>query len=343
MPTMQADVLTQFAEKMFVAAGCSVETANLVAGSLVRTNLAGHDSHGVVRLPQYIEGIRDGYTDPRAEPEIVHETAIIAKVDAHRSLGQVAAKMAIAVAIDKARETQLAMVGIFNCNHIGRLGEWVEIAANEGLAALGFCNGGGKGGLVTPHGGAQRRLGTNPFASAFPLPDHGPIVVDFATSGVAEGKVRVARNTDKQMPPGYILDADGQPSTEPMDLYNGGMLLPVGLHKGYGLGLTMSFMGGILTGSGPSIFPEFTRGNGVVFIVFAPDVFRSEEEYRRDAGRMAGYVTEAKAAPGSDGVLLPGDPERIKTAERLKSGIPIDETTWASLLETAELLGVEVE
>ena len=341
MPTIQADDLTRFAEKMFVAAGCSPETASLVATSLVRTNLAGHDSHGVVRLPQYIDGIHEGYTDPVAEPKIVHETANVAHVDACRSLGQVGANMAVRVAIDKARNGQLAMVGLFNCNHIGRLGEWVEIAASEGMIALGFCNGGGPGGLVTPHGGAQRRLGTNPFASAFPLPDHDPIVVDFATSGVAEGKVRVARNEGKTMPPGYIFDAEGMPTIEPDDLYNGGMLLPVGLHKGYGLGLTMSFLGGILTGSYPSIFPEFVRGNGVVFIVFAPDVFRPMEDYMRDAGRMAGYVTEATPAPGSDGVLLPGDPERIKTAERLVSGIPIDENTWAQLLETAAALGVE--
>ena len=155
--------------------------------------------------------------------------------------------------------------------------------------------------------------------------------------------MRVARNRGKQMPPGYIFDADGLPTAEPMDLYNGGMLLPVGLHKGYGLGLTMSFMGGILTGSGPSIFPEFTVGNGVVFIVFAPDVFRSNEEYMHDAGRMAAFLRETKPAPGSDGVVLPGDPERIMTAERLKSGIPIDETTWTGLLETAELLGVEAD
>ncbi len=342
MPTIQADDLTQFAEKMFVAAGCSSETARLVATSLVRTDLAGHDSHGVVRLPQYIDGIHEGYTDPVAQPRIVHETASVAHVDACRSLGQVGANMAVRVAMDKARNGQLALVGLFNCNHIGRLGEWVEIAANEGMIALGFCNGGGPGGLVTPHGGAQRRLGTNPFASAFPLPDHDPIVVDFATSGVAEGKVRVARNEGKTMPLGYIFDAEGMPTTEPDDLYNGGMLLPVGLHKGYGLGLTMSFLGGILTGSCPSIFPEFVRGNGVVFIVFAPDVFRPMEEYMRDAGRMAGYVAEATPAPGSDGVLLPGDPERIKTAERLASGIPIDETTWAQLLKTATDLGVEI-
>lgn len=334
MPIVQADDLQRYAIDLFLHAGTDADTADLVAASLVRTNLTGHDSHGVVRIPQYLEDIESGTINPTARPTLASETAVLAHVDGQWALGQVVADYAIRVAIEKAQEQGIAGVGLYHSGHIGRLGEWVEIAARANLVALGFCNGSRYGGIVTPHGGAERTLGTNPIAAGLPVRNREPLVVDFATSGVAEGKVRVARNAGKEMAPGYILDSTGLPTVNPYDLYDGGMLLPVGRHKGYGLGLMMEFLGGLLTGRGTPRFDDYQSGNGALFMVMRADAFRPLDDYLDDAERMCEIVLGVRVAPGSDGVLLPGDPERIMTSERQIHGIPIDDGTWTLLMET---------
>ncbi|MEZ4556839.1 MAG: Ldh family oxidoreductase [Caldilineaceae bacterium] len=340
MPVVQPDALTAFVAQTFVAAGAKQEHADLVATSLVNTNLTGHDSHGVVRVPQYLMLIQNGDLDPKADPAIEHETSVTARVDGHWALGQVTANFGMRTAIAKAQEHGMATVALINCGHVGRLGEWTLMAADAGLIGLGFCNGGGRGGLVTPHGGAARRLGTDPISASFPLADRPPIMVDFATSAVAEGKIRVARNAGKQVAPGLILDANGLPSIEPDDLYAGGVLLPAAGHKGYGLGLMMEFLGGVFTGRGCSIFPGFQTGNGVLFIVLRADLFQPLEEYYATAQQLVEGVLDVPLAPGSDGVMLPGDPERRMTAARRESGIPIDDATWEQLTAAAGALGV---
>lgn len=340
MPVVQPDTLASFVTQMFLAAGTKAQYAELVATSLVNTNLTGHDSHGVVRVPQYLTLIRNGELDAQADPVIDHETPITARVDGRWALGQVTADFGIRTAMAKAQEHGMATVALINCGHVGRLGEWTLMAADAGLIGLGFCNGGGRGGLVTPHGGAARRLGTDPISASFPLPDRPPIMVDFATSAVAEGKIRVARNAGKQVAPGLILDAQGQPSVEPDDLYDGGVLLPAAGHKGYGLGLMMEFLGGVFTGRGCSIFPGFQTGNGVLFIVLRADLFQPLEEYYAAAQQLVDGVLDVPLAPGSDGVMLPGEPERRTTTARRAAGIPLDDATWAQLTDAAAALGV---
>lgn len=340
MITVQASALLDFVTRMFVAVGVPDGNAEFTARSLVTTNLTGHDSHGVVRVPQYIAVLESGELDARAEPAILHETPITAQVDGRWALGQVTARFAAEVAIAKAKEHGLAVVSPLNCGHVGRLGEWVEMAAQQELIALAFCNSGGGGGLVTPHGGAERCLGTDPIAAAFPLPQRPPIVVDFATSAVAEGKIRVARNAGKTLAPGLLLDAQGEPSTDPNDLYRGGMLLPAADHKGYGLGLVMEFLGGVFTGRGCTIFPNFRPGNGVLLLVMRADLFQPLDEYYADAQRLVDAVLSVRPAPGSAGVMLPGDPERRSMAERSATGIPIDDATWAQLTAAGEHLHV---
>ena len=340
MPVIHAEQLQDFVQQMFLAATTSAETAGLVAQSLVNTNLTGHDSHGVVRVPQYIDGLRNGSINPQGTPHIVHETAVLAHVDGDWALGQVAAAFAIETAIAKAKEHGLATAGIFNCAHVGRLGEWTERAARQNMVGLGFCNGGRAGGFVTPFGGAGRRLGTNPIAASFPLAGREPLLIDFATSAVAEGKIRVARNAGTPVAPGLIFDAQGQPSTDPDELYDGGMLLPAAGHKGYGLALMMEMLGGVLTARGCSVFDGFHTGNGVLFIVLAADAFRPMTDYLVDAGRLTEAMLDTPPAPGSEGVLLPGDPERRTMANRRAQGIPLDENTWQQLVASAQGLGV---
>lgn len=342
MPTIHTQPLTNFIAALFEAANAPTAHAQRVAQSLVSANLAGHDSHGIIRTIQYVGGIEEGGTVPDAVPTIARQTGVVSMVDGGSGFGQVAAHFAMNVAIDAAKQHGMATVGLYNSNHVGRIGEWANLAADQQMIGLVFCSGGGPGGLVTPHGGKARRLGTNPIAAAIPLANQPPIVIDLATSVVAEGKVRVARNSDKLLRDGCILDADGTPSIEPQDLYDAGMLLPVGEHKGFCLSLMMAYLGGILTGNKTTIMPGFKRGNGVLFMALSIEAFRPLDEFMADGEDLADIMHDTPARDGFDEVLLPGEPERRTEAERRANGIPIDETTWSQLVEVAAKYGVDV-
>jgi uncharacterized oxidoreductase len=342
MPLVQTERLAEFVGRVFVAAGAPQETAQLVAASLVTSDLVGHESHGVVRVRQYLDAIRRGDLDPAAQPDMVHDAGAVITVDAQRAFGQLAARWTVEQAVERARIHGLAAAGLTNCGHVGRLGEWVQWAADRQAIALAFCNGGGPGGSVTPFGGAARLLGTNPIAAAIPLDRHPPIVLDFATSAVAEGKVRVARNRGKSIPEGWILNAQGLPSTDPNDLYANGMLLPAATHKGYALSLLVEFLGGILTGNGAPALGGYRPGNGVLFLVLDVAAFRPLATFLADGGRMADAVKAVPPAPGFDEVLLPGEPEQRMLALRQAAGVQIDDATWRLLTEDAAKLDVVV-
>ncbi|MEZ4512621.1 MAG: Ldh family oxidoreductase [Chloroflexota bacterium] len=338
---IEAERLTNLVQAIFMAAGATEANAIRVANSLVAANLTGHDSHGVIRTVQYVAAIEVGRIDPQATPVVAEEMGAISKVDARGGFGQVGAEFAMQVSIAKAKTHGVAATTLHNSDHIGRVGEWVAMAAEANLIGLAFCNGAGPGGLVTPYGGMERKLGTNPFAAAVPINGRSPFILDFATSVLAEGKVRVARNAGKPLAEGVILDKAGHPSTNPHDLYEGGMLLPAGLYKGYGLSLLIELLGGVLTGMGNPALPEYDRFyNGVLFIVLAIEPFRPLADFLLDAGRLAEAVTATKPAPGSHGVLLPGEPEEQTAFMRCRDGIPLDETTWGELTAVGERLGV---
>ncbi len=340
MPTVHAAQLTSFVARIFQAAGAPPDAAELVAASLVKSNLAGHDSHGVVRVIQYLASMAQGEMDAQARPTLVRETPVTATVDGNRGFGQLAAHFAASLALEKAQAQGLGAVALAHAGHIGRVGEWVEMAGQAGFIGLAWCNGGRPGGIVAPFGGAERRLGTNPVAAAVPLPGEPPLVMDFATSVVAEGKVRIARNSGKPIPEGWILDREGRPSTRPQDLYDGGVLLPAAGHKGYGLSLLVELLGGVLTGAGCPIFPGYVMNNGVLFLVLDPGVFRPREAFDADVRRLVEAVRSTRPAPGFQEVLLPGEPERRTAQERQAQGIPMDETTWQGLLEAGARFGV---
>lgn len=342
MQTIPAPILTDFVADIFQAAGVPERVAEEVAASLVASNLAGHDSHGVVRVMQYIGAVERGETDAHATPAITHQTSVLAVIDARRSFGQVAAAFAMRTALAKARDAGIAAVTLYNSSHVGRLGEWVEMAAAEGMIGLAFCNGGRSGGIVAPYGGAARRLGTNPIAAAVPLADRPPFVLDFATSAVAEGKVRVARNSGKEIPTGWVLDKEGNPTTNPADLYEGGMLVPAAGHKGYSLALLVDLLGGMLTGGGSAPQAGTLQSNGVLFIVLSISAFRTPEEFYAEAGAMVERIKSTPPAPGFSAVLLPGEPEQQSAAQRRATGVPLDDGTWAQMLAEAARLGVAV-
>ena len=343
MQVIQAEILADFVGRILQAAGATKQVAVLVANSLVKSNLVGHDSHGVVRVRQYLDTIAAGQLEPTAEPLIAQETPTITMIDARHGFGQLAARFAMEQTIAKAQLQGLAATGLFNCNHIGRLGEWVQLAADQGLIGLAFCNGGRPGGLVTPYGGSGRALGTNPIAAAVPIAGRSPVVIDFSTSVVAEGKVRVARNKGQALPAGWIQDAEGRPSTNPEDLYAGGTLLPMAGHKGYGLSLLVELLGGMLTGQSCPGLPTYTvLKNGVLFIVLAIEPFRSPEDFLKDSSMLCELVKSVTPAQGFEEVLLPGEPEQRTATRRRAEGIPVDETTWGQLSGAAAELGVGV-
>ncbi len=343
MPNLKQAELTDFVTKIFIGAGATPENAEIVARSLVLSNMAGHESHGTIRVRQYLDQIERGDIDPTAEPTIVSDTGAVINVDANSSFGQISASFTIKEAIKRAKEYGICAAGLFHSGHVGRLGEWVEMAAEEEMIGLALCNGGGPApGRVAPFGAIEPILGTNPIAAGIPIGDSEAVLLDFATSAVAEGKVRVARNRGKMIPEGWILDKNGLPSTDPNALYDNGVLLCAAGHKGYGLSLLVEFLGGLLVGNSVPGLPDYMPRNGVLFIVLNIAPFKAMAEWNEKSHEYVNNIRKLRPAPGFEEVLLPGDPEHRNVKAREVSGIDIDETTWQNLKDAAEQYGIAV-
>jgi hydroxycarboxylate dehydrogenase B len=324
--------------RIFEAAGAPSDVAAEMAEFLVESNLAGHDSHGVIRIPAYLQAISDGLIVPDARPEVIEETATSALVDGKDGFGHIAAAFATDVAARKARDRKVAVVSIVRCNHIGRLGEWGSRAARQGVVAIITVGGSGGPGIAAPFGGAAPALGTNPISVGMPAGDGDDLLMDFATTTMAEGKVQVARAKGASLPPGVLLDREGHPSTNPQDLYNGGMLLPFGGHKGYGLALVVELLGAALTPG--QRHNRGARSGGAVIIAVDAAAFRPLAEFEATATETLRRVKAIPPAPGFSEVLVPGEPERQTRAERVRTGIPLAEVTWHAIVEAARGLAV---
>lgn len=335
-PCFTPSQLTACAIRILTAAHVPPGVAQQVAGSLVRANLAGHDSHGVIRLLQYVRAVEKGEIDPVATIEVVRESATTALLDAHWAFGQVAARQAMELAIAKAEAHDLGAVGLRNSAHIGRLGEYALLAAERGLIGFLTCN---ASQFVAPYGGLDRVFGTNPFAYAFPTGGQ-PLLVDFATTPAAEGKLRVAMAKGQPIPEGWILDRNRQPTTNPADFYDGGVILPLGGYKGYGLLLVADLLGGALTGHGCTALPEHTTGNGVFLMAIRIEAFCSLADMTGTADRLFALVKAGRRAPGCEEILIPGEPEFRAQAERERDGIELPADTWRGLLALAAEYGV---
>ncbi|CAM3543644.1 Ldh family oxidoreductase [Kibdelosporangium persicum] len=326
---VQAAELEALATRILAKAGASVADARTVAGSLVRSDLLGHDSHGVRRLTDYVRRIRTGQIDPLAEPEAEHTRPGTVVVHSRRAFGQLAALCAVRELQDLAPAQGSGVAVLREGNHIGRLGEYVGMLAERDLVGLAFGNGDP---TVAPYGGRERRMGTNPLAWAVPrAADRPPVVMDWATSGIAEGKLRVARDKGEHVPEGLVLDAAGLSTTKPADFYQGGALLPFGGHKGYGLSVLIEIVAGLVTGMGIGSMPGFGEGWGTVFVAFDIAAFLPVREFREQTERFCVSLTETAPAAGFREVLVPGDPEQRILAERLHDGIPVTNNTWHEL------------
>ena len=314
--------------------------------TLVQSNLYGHDSHGVLRLYEYARAVNEGRVNPLGSPEIVREHACTAVVDAHDGFGQVGAVLATNLAIQKARQYGLASVSLRRASHIGRAGAYPIMIAQAGLIGVAFVNSGRMGLQVAPFGGIDGRLGTNPLAFAAPRRADPPVMVDMTTCTVADGKIRVATNLGKPLPEGWIIDAAGRPSTDPQVYWDEprGAILPLGGplgHKGYALSMMMELCAGGLSGQGMSSGDMRSRGNGVLFTVYDIAHFGDLEAYYDEVEALVRHVKSSRTAPGVAEVLVPGEPEFHTERERAQSGIPIDETTWGKICDSARDVGLD--
>jgi uncharacterized oxidoreductase len=328
---------------IFQACGAPVEEAGTIADHLVGANLCGVDSHGIIRIPQYIQDVKEGTAVPGAGMAVLQETPVSAVVDCGWNFGVVGADRAAAIAIAKAKTSRIALVTTQRCNHAGRLGHYLEKIASHKLIGIGFCSSPKHGHFVVPWGGRDGRLSTNPLSYGIPA-DGAPIISDFSTSQAPEGKIRLYRNRKQSLPEGWILDSTGKPSTSPSDFYGPpqGGILPFGGrqgHRGYALGLLVEIMGTTLAGYDST---EDRPGNGITFVVFDPTLMVSEECFDRNLHKLAEYIHSSRPSNRASEVLLPGELERKTRAVRSQNGFDVDAATWSAVLAVAEALKVEV-
>ncbi|VTS06044.1 Ldh family oxidoreductase [Tuwongella immobilis] len=348
MPTFRPQTLIDVSCRLFERVGIPPADARLVATSLVDANLCGHDSHGVMRVPQYAQNIREGKLTADAPFTILHETPAMLAADAGWGLGQVHAHRLLDHLIPKAKTLGIAAGTLRRCGHTGRLGEYAERLASEHLAFFGTVNSHGAGRRVAPPGGTEGRISTNPLVMGAPTPGD-PVVLDIGTSVVAEGKVRVHFQKKEPVPEGWLHDHQGQPTTDPSVLYTDprGTILPIGAaqaYKGFGLGLMLDLFAGGLSGGecSRSDAPMAGLGNCLLFVVMDTRHFGGTDHFLAESGRLTEYVRNCPKAAGVSAITLPGDPERHARQQRSGTGLSIPAGTWELFEKLAAELGIEL-
>lgn len=344
MPTIDVESLEQICAEVMTGAGVSGAEARRISHSLVLANLMGHDSHGVIRLPQYVQALEDGIVKAGREIRVTREADASAVVDGQWGFGQTVCAQAMELAMKKARERSVAAIELFNSSHIGRLGEYVEQAAESGLIGIVMCNNHGGGRLLSPFGGIDARMSPNPVAVGVPTGGDFPIVVDMTTSVVAEGKIRVKRNRDEPLPQGWAIDAEGSPAKRPDDFYGPprGAILPFGgnsAHKGYALAVVIDILSGALGGGGCSRDGAPSGGNGVFLMAVDIQAFTPPDRFREEVDGFVGYLKSSRLLPGFDRIHLPGEIEYRLRRERETAGVSLDEETWRQICETGDSVG----
>jgi len=338
---LDTDAIRGWTYDLWRAAGSNDEEARITADHLIMANMSGHDSHGLSVVPGYVRSLMSDQLQLNQRISIVTDTGSLVVVDGNRGMGQAAAAQTMTLAIERARAHGVAIVGLKNAHHIGRVGHWAEQAMEEGFASVHFTNVVSRP-LVAPHNGAQARLGTNPLTVGLPRRDAPPILLDFATSAIAVGKIRVAYYKKSPAPEGVLLDAQGAPTTDPAVMYEEplGALLAAAGHKGYALGLVCDLLGAAIFG-GDTPLPAHLRKNGMynnmLVIVFDPGRFGAQDHYERETEAFVDYVRSSKRAPGGADILMPGEAERSYRAARARR-LPIDAGTVAFLDETAKTI-----
>ena len=343
MPTLQASELKQFAAAIFTASGTASAEAEIVADSLVAANLVGHDSHGVMRIPEYVAWVEEGAVNLSSKPHIERSTGSFAVLDGDWGWGQVVGRRAVNLAAESASSIGVATIFCRNSCHIGRAGEYPEMLARRGLVSVMFLNTHGAGRLVAPFGGIERRLSANPICVGVPCGDQEPIVVDLSTCAIAEGKLRNMRTAGIPVPPGCIVDANGSESINAADFYGPppGALLPFGGHKGFALGLAADILAGALSGAGCSR-PEAKRiGNSFMLVAIDVATVRDMGDFTSDVLELTKFVKSSRLAEGFSEIMVPGEPEARLREKRRRDGIVVHEAIWNSVIDVANRYGVK--
>jgi len=334
MPKIQAEKLREIGRALLVANGVPEDEAATVARHVVNANLAGHDSHGVIMLPNYIERVRVGHIVPGAPFTILQESATTTVVDGNWGFGYVINEKAMALTIEKASSQNIAACTVHRQGHVGRLASYPLMAAKAGMIGMAWADSGRSPKGVAPYGGREARLGTNPWAMAVPSDLDGPFCMDMATSAVAMGKVKLAEARGQEIPRGWVVDSEGDLTTDPAKI-KGGALLPLGgAGEGY-KGTALAAMGevfcGILTGLGFGVEPSGRHNDGCFLIAIKVEAFRPLLTFRKDVADFAHYLKDTPPAKGSSGVLYPGEVEHRAETQRAAEGIEIEDATWKKL------------
>ena len=348
--TFQAATLRTQVAGIIAAGGSTPEEARTVADNLVLANLSGHDSHGVGMVPRYIDAILEGGLKPNSSVKVNLDAGSLLALDGQRGYGQVVGEQAMTLGIARARQSGSCILALANAHHLGRIGHFAEMAVAQGLVSIHFVNVQSRP-VVAPWGGADGRFGTNPCCIGVPLKGREPFLLDFATSRVAQGKMRVAHNQGRQVEPGLLIDEHGQPTTDPgvvvVPQSNGlfGALMTFGEHKGYGMAVACELLGGALTGSGTWHRPATTARsviNGMLAILIDPQQLGTANTFEQEALAFVDWVRQSPPGPDSDGVLLAGEPERAARVQREHAGIEIDDFTWAEIVESGRKVGCAI-
>jgi uncharacterized oxidoreductase len=348
------EALHALVRAMVTKAGWTHDEAKETADHLVLANLSGHDSHGVGMLPLYFNALADGNLTPDSQPRTKLDAAPFLIVDGQVSLGQPTARNALDRAIPMAKAGGVAILNLLDAHHIGRIGHYAEVAAEAGLVSFFWVNVAGRPPIVAPHAAKEARFGTNPHAIGIPVPGGEPIILDFATSRMAHGKARVALNKGVEVPPGYIIDGEGRPTTEPRHVFQHGIganealgaLLPFGDHKGAGLSLIAELLSAGLTGAARIDQKEAKSWiiNSLFGILIDPARLEPSEALRKERTESyLAFVRAARPQDEADPVLAPGDKERAMRVERQRDGIPLDDETWSQIVAAAARYGVDAE
>jgi uncharacterized oxidoreductase len=342
MANFSSHQLKTLTREIFVRKGASQEDAEIVSDLLVRANLAGHDSHGVIRISSYVKAIDEGKLDPKAKGVIEADDGATARINGNWGFGQVLASEAMKTAIEKGKKYGVSAVSIYNCWHIGRMADYCLMATEQEMIGIAMVN---STPSVSPFGGVQRIFNPSPLGAGVPSGMERPFMLDISMSVCAQGKIDLKQARGEKLPPGWIIDRNGKPSVDPNDFYEGGSILPIGGdvgYKGYGLAFLVDILSGALSGSGCASSQDFHGGNGVFMLTLDIARFGALEGFK---GRMKEVITNVKTsrrAPNVSQIMIPGEPEFMTEEARSMSGIFVEDSTWDVISEIARGLGVPI-
>jgi uncharacterized oxidoreductase len=334
--------MQEFGAAIFRAAGLPADQAQIAIDHLVESNLMGHDSHGIMRIPNYVRSLQAGDLRPVGEHKVVRDRPASLVIDANRSFGIVLCYEAMKMAIERAKQYTFGGVAVHRSGHIGRLGAYPPLAAEQDCIGVLLLNGGSR--FTAPFGGVARRLPPNPIAISVPVHDGPPMMLDITTSIAAGGKVDVYRAREQALPEGWLVDRNGNSVTDPNQFRDSEVAMlpfggPVG-YKGYGLGMMIDAIAGGLSWAGCSSAQPTRGGSGYFALAIKIDSFIDPDEFKRETKILIDWVKSSPTMPGVTKILAPGDIEEETRQMRTASGIPVEEITWEEICTAAASVGV---